>query len=57
MLMTKVQLPGSKGYEKQMEMHTNTQKEDISIARDFQKHLSNTARKNGVIDQGKYKMC
>ena len=38
-----------------MSMQTTTKKEDLSIAKYFQKHLSNTKWKNVVIDQGKYK--
>ena len=45
MLMANVQFPGSKGCENQMEMHTTTHKEDISLAKYFQKHLSNTKKR------------
>ena len=38
-----------------MEMHTNTQKEDVSIEKEFHKQLSNITWKNVVIYQGKYK--
>ena len=39
-LMKKVQLPGSKGYDTQIDMNTLTQKYDNSLAREFPKHLS-----------------
>ena len=34
-------------------MHTVTYTSDVILAREFQNHLSNASRKNGVIDQGK----
>ena len=36
-----------------MQMHT--QKYDVSLAKKFQQHLTRKHRKDGVIDQGKYK--
>ena len=54
MLITNVWLHGMIGYGKQMEMHTSTKKEYISLAREFQKHISDPTRKNGVIDQVNY---
>ena len=36
-------------------MHYCTQKNDASLAKEFQKHLSKDDRKHGVIDQRKYK--
>ena len=42
-------------YDTQMVMHTGNRTYDISLAREYQKHLSNAARKHGVIDQVKYK--
>ena len=32
-------------------MHTSTQNNDLSLAKEFQQHLSKEHRKNGVIDQ------
>ena len=49
-----MQLPGKKVYDTQMFMHTGTCTSDVSLASEFQKHLSTAARKHGVIDQGKY---
>ena len=37
-----------------MAMDYAPQNSDVSLSRQFQKHLSNTSRKNGVIDQGGY---
>ena len=36
-------------------MHTSTQKDDTSLARKFQKRISDLSHKNGVIDQGNYR--
>ena len=36
-------------------MHSCTQNNDISLAKQFQKYLSKEHRKHGVIDQGKYR--
>ena len=55
MLITNVQFTNISGYDTQMAMYTSTQKEDISLARKFQKLLSNPTNKNGVIDLGKYR--
>ena len=44
-LMKKVQLPGSKGYDTQIDMNTLTQKYDNSLAREFPKHLSDPSQK------------
>ena len=53
--MSNVQLPGSKIFDSQIQMHTVTQKYDVSLAQEFQHHLTKEHRKNGVIDQVKYK--
>ena len=34
-------------------MHSCTPKKDVSLDKEFQKHLSNNDRKHGLIDQGK----
>ena len=54
-LMSTLQLPGEKGYKINMFMHTGTRTYDVSLAREFQKHLSNVEHKHGLIDQGKHK--
>ena len=35
-------------------MQTSTQNNDVSLAKEFQQHVSKEHRKNGVIDQVKY---
>ena len=50
-----MQLPGEKGYDTQMVMHTENHTADVSLDREFQEHLSNATRKHGLIDQFKYK--
>ena len=37
-----------------MHMHTSTQNNDVSLAKEFQQHLSIENRKNCVIDKGKF---
>ena len=37
-----------------MQMHTGNQNTDVSLAKEFQQHLTKEHRKNGVIGQGKY---
>ena len=54
-LMSTVQLPGSNRFYSQMQMHTSNQKDDVSLAKEFQHYLTKNNRKNGVIDQVKYK--
>ena len=36
-------------------MHTSNQKYDVSLAKEFQEHLTKKNRKYGAIDQGKPK--
>ena len=36
-----------------MQMHIGNQKYDVSLAKEFQHHLTKEHRKNGVFDQGK----
>ena len=36
-----------------MQMHTGNQKYDVSLAKEFQHHLTKEHSKNGVFDQGK----
>ena len=54
-LMSNFQLPGTNRFYSQMQIHTINQKSDVSLAKEFQQHLTKKHRKNGVIDQGKYK--
>ena len=37
--MASAQLPGSKRFDNQIEVHTATQNTDKSLAQEFQKHL------------------
>ena len=54
-LMSNVQITGSKWFDSQIIMHYCTQKNDFSLAKEFQEHLSKDGRKHGVIEQGKYR--
>ena len=38
-----------------MQMHTGTQKYDVSLAKELQQHQKKNHLKNCVIDKGKYK--
>ena len=51
--MSAVQLPGSIIFDSQIQMHTGTQKYDVSLAKELQKHLTEKHRKDGGIYQGK----
>ena len=42
-------------FDYQMQMNTGNQQYDVILAKEFQHHLTKEHRKNGVIDQGKYK--
>ena len=48
-LMPIVQLPGEKLYGIRMVMHTVTCTSDVSLDKEFQKHLSNAEQKSGLI--------
>ena len=54
-IMSYVQLPRSKPFNSQILIHSCTQKKDVSLDKEFQKHMSKDYRKHGVIDQGKYR--
>ena len=53
--MSNVKLHGSNRFDSLMQMHTGNQKYDVSLAKEFQQHLTKEHLKNGFIDQGKYK--
>ena len=53
-LITTTELPSEKVYDTQMKIHTSTANTYISLARGFQKHLSDPTCKNVFVDQGKY---
>ena len=48
--MSSFQLPGSKRVDTQMALHIVTHNTDVSLSQEFQKHLLNESRKNGIID-------
>ena len=50
-----MQLPGSERFYTQMEVHTATQNYGVILAQEFQKHLSNSSLKHGVLYHGKHK--
>ena len=51
--MSNVQFPGSNRFDSQMKMHTGNQNDDVSLAKEFQHHLTKEHRKNGVFDHSK----
>ena len=51
--MSTDQLPGSNIFDYQMKMNTGNQKYDVSLAKEFQNHLTKEEFKNVVFDQGK----
>ena len=53
--MYDVQLPGSKTFDPQILMHSCTPKQYVSLAKEFQKHMSKDDCKHGVIDRLKYR--
>ena len=53
-IMSNIQLPGSNCFYSHILMNSCTPKNDFSMAKEFQKHLSKKNCKHGVIDQGKY---
>ena len=38
-----------------MKMYTQTHNDDVILAYEFQKHLSNASHKHGIVDYGKLK--
>ena len=52
-LISTVKLPGSIRFDSQIQMDTGTKKEDVSLAREFQEHLTKKYHKYSVIYQGK----
>ena len=49
-LMSNVQLPGSRTFDSQILIHFCTPKNDVILAKEFQKHLSKDDCKHRVID-------
>ena len=52
-LMSNIKLPGSKTFDSQILIYSCTQNNDVSMAKEFQNHLSKDHCKNGVTDQRK----
>ena len=52
-LMFTVKLPRSKIFDSQIQIHTGTPKDDVSLAKEFKEHLEKEHRKYGAIDKGK----
>ena len=44
-LMSTLQLPGSNIFNSQIQMHTDNQKDDVSLAKEFHHHLTKEHRK------------
>ena len=42
-LMTTVQLPGSKRFDSQIQIHTDTQKDDVNLDKEFQQFMTKKA--------------
>ena len=53
-LMYNIQLPGSRTFYLQILRKISTQNNDVSMGKEFQKHMSKEHQKHGVIDQVKY---
>ena len=49
-LMSTFQLLGSKWFDTQTEVHTESQNTHVSLAMEFQNHLSNESCKHGILD-------
>ena len=50
--MVTVQLTGSEWFGKKIAVHKSSQNIDVSSALEFQKHLYNTSRRHGILDNG-----
>ena len=53
--MSTVKLPVSIRFGSQIQMHTCTKKYDVSLSKELQHFPTKKNRKNGIIDQFKYK--
>ena len=51
--MSNFQLPVSNRFDFHMQMHTDNQKYDVILAKEFQRRLTKEHLKNVVFDQGK----
>ena len=57
MLRITVQRMGAADYDTNTEIHTSTVNKNIILDGEFNKHLLDPSRKNGVMDKGKYRKC
>ena len=55
--MSNVQLPGSKIFDFQMKMHTGNQKDDVSLAKEFQHHTTKEHQKMVCLIREKNYSC
>ena len=53
--MSNIKIPGSIFSDSQILINSCTQNNDVSMAKELQKHLSKEHRKHGVTDKGKYR--
>ena len=53
--MANFQLTGSQRVDKKMLIQTSIQNYYVSLSQGFQKHLSNSSHKHGILDYGKHK--
>ena len=54
-LMSNFELPRSKTFYLHIIIHSITQNNDVSLAKELQKHLSKEHQKHGVVDRVKYR--
>ena len=54
-LMSTVQLSGSERFDTQKSVQTATKNTHMSLAQEFQKHLSNASHKHVILDNGRHK--
>ena len=52
-MISTVKLLGSEWFNKKIAVHTATKHYDVSLAQEFQNHLSDESRKHGILDQVK----
>ena len=55
--MSNVQLPGSNRFDSQMQMHTGNQKDDVSLAKEFQHHMTKEHQKMVCLIREKNYSC
>ena len=50
-----MKLPGAEDYYSQMAIHNSTTNTYISLAREFQKNISDTTQTDSLLDHGNYR--